>query len=422
MQRVGLVGLVLVLTFTLLLPLARAREGGAESDREVAVLYTISPGTEVFERWGHTLLCFQPASAFAEGTASNAPETHDREELLDTSCFDFGIFPRLPLSQVVLGSLRGESLFVPQQLAYQDVVGRYFYLDRTVERQVLPLELERVFELRDRLEQIVGEGEGYAYHPLTNNCSTRIRDAIDEASGGALRSGPPKPGPKSFRAFAEEGFSGHPLALIGVQLLVGASADAPTTSYQRAAFPRGLAVLVRDAMGAESTTVYQQSWTPLATSPHAGRLLLVLFGLGTGTALWFVRRRFGRGKHWFGLVRWIGIAFGGLGTWTLLVKFISDYPEFSSNWVPVVFFPLDVAIGWMNVDVRRRYIQTRLSILGVLAALSLASVVAQPLLIPALVVALPLGLLLFLEARPREEAPSVQPDPRVEPNRAADSF
>lgn len=422
MHRAGFTWLLVVLSIALGVPNeAKARGevtegvtrgeglGDATPELERAVLYTVSPGSDVFERWGHTVLCFQPASAFVESDSAQRPETHDREALIDTSCFDFGIFPKLPLSQVVLGSLRGERLFVPQELAYQNVVGRYFLLDRTVERQVLPLGPDRVFDLRDRLNEIVGEADGYAYHPFGNNCSTQIRDLLDEASGGKLRKSGASMTKVSLRTVAEEGFSGRALALVGVELLIGASAGERADSWQHAAFPRGLKNLVHDAMGAPGTIVYEQSWTPLATSIHAGRLVLVLFSLMLCGALWLTHRRSGPdGEPWRKVAGGVCFGFAGVGILGLTLRFVSDYPEFSSSWLSVVFFPLDAALPWVQGVVRRRYLQARLGVVAVLALLSVFSFIAQPLLIQCLVVGLPLGLILYVESRQGEAGPSVQ--------------
>lgn len=394
---------------------ARAEE---DPDAERAVLYTIGPGASVFERWGHSLLCFQPRGAFTKEGALIGPEVPATPALIDTSCFDFGVFPRVPIASVVSGSMRGEALFVPREIAYQTAVGRYFWLDRTILRQVLPLTHEQVFDLRDRFNQVVLEEQGYPYHPFSNNCSSQLRDALDEFSGGKLRmEGSPPTGP-TLRTSAEEGFSGQVLSLLGLELLIGASADEPTTAWERAAFPKGLKSLVEDRLGARSHQVYKQSWAPLPTSVHAGRgLILFLAALFCGVLLWAARKRGAGGlpetvgremrqsrgtsqsAAWQRSIQTFGFLVAAVGVLSVALRFYSVYPEFKSSWTPLIFFPLDAALPWMKRKVRLRYISARLLCISILVLFSLFHLLAQPLVPVALFVALPMTILGILESR-----------------------
>lgn len=377
-----------------------------DPDAEQAVLYTIGPGASVFERWGHSLLCFQPKGAFSKDGALKSPEVPNTPALIDTSCFDFGVFPRDPISRVVSGSMRGEALFVPREIAYQHAVGRYFWLDRTIERQVLPLAHEQVFDLRDRLNQVVLEEQAYPYHPFSNNCSSQLRDVLDAFSGGQLKPKGSKPTGPTLRTVAEEGFSGQMFSLLGLELFIGASADAPTTAWQRAAFPKGLKALLEDRLGARSHRVYEQSWKPLETSVHAGRGLLLILAVALCLALLWAARERGTGSKsvpggnaWFRSVQVFGFLVAILGVLSFALRFYSVYPEFKSSWTPLIFFPLDAALPWMSPFVRQRYVGGRLLCVGLLAALSGAELLAQPLLPAAAFVALPMGIIGFVELR-----------------------
>lgn len=371
-----------------------------DPETEQAVLYTIGPGATLFERWGHSLLCFQPKSAFAPNGALKSKETPDAPALFDTSCFDFGVFPHDPIPSVVSGSMRGQPLFVPREIAYQNAVGRYFWLDRTIERQVLPLTPDQVFDLRDRLNEVVMGEQGYPYHPFLNNCSTQLRDALEAFSAGRLKpAGGGRKGP-SFRSIAEEGFTGQMLSLLGLELLIGASADESTSDWQRAAFPRGLKALVEDRLGVPGQSVYVQSWKPLETSVHAGRALLLFLSVALCVGLLWVSKKGGLGSAaWDRTVRAFGLLVATVGILVVALRFYSVYPEFESSLTPALFFPLDAALPWMKSKVRRRYIGGRLLCIGLLVALSLLHLLAQPLATVALSVALPLGLIGFLESR-----------------------
>lgn len=368
----------------------------SEPDR--AVLYTIGPGPSLFERWGHTLLCFQPGSSFLTSGALVGRETPDTEVLIDTSCFDFGIFPRSSISDIVTGSLRGKPLFIPRELPYQNAVGRYWWLDRTIQRQVLPFSSEQVFDLRDRLNEVVLRGEGYAYHPFYNNCSTQVRDVLDEFSGGRLRGEGSAPTGSSLRAIAEQGFSGQVLLLSGMELLVGSSADKATSEWQRGAFPEGLSALVDRRLGVKEHLVYKQTWLPLPTSIHAGRVLLfAVCAFVCGALLWARRQGGVTSTAWRRAVCAFGVLVAGIGLLSLLLRFYSVYPEFASSWTALIFFPLDAALPWMGARARKRYIMGRLVLLVFLGSLSLLHFLVQPVVIVALFVGLPLGLIFLFE-------------------------
>lgn len=382
-----------------------------DPDAEQAVLYTIGPGATVFERWGHSLLCFQPRSAFSSDGTLKAQDVPDTPALIDTSCFDFGVFPREPISSVVAGSMRGEALFVPRELAYQTAVGRYFWLDRTIERQVLHLSPDQVFDLRDRMNEITLDEKGYSYHPFSNNCASQLRDTLAAFSGGKLSpDGSTRSGP-TLRESAEEGFSGQVLSLLALELFIGATADEPTSAWQRAAFPKGLKALMEEQLGARSHRVYKQSWTPLPTSVHAGRGLLLVVAVFLSAALFWGAKRRGPlqteggsapgsdGIAWRRSVQVFGFLSAAVGLVAVALRYFSVYPEFKSSWIPLIFFPLDAALPWMQRSVRRRYIGARLLCACVLALLSLFHLLAQPLLTAALFVALPMMVLGFFELR-----------------------
>ena len=367
------------------------------SDEEKAVLYTIGPGPTMFERWGHSLLCFQPASAFSSNGALVSPEAPDSELVIDTSCFDFGVFPRASLAFIVSESLRGEPLFVPQEIAYQNAVGRYFWLDRTIERQVLPLDTAEVFDLRDRLSDVVLAAEGYAYHPFYNNCATQLRDVVDEFSGNALKGDEGKRDGPTLREFAKQGFTGRMLSLLGLELLIGGSADQKTTAWERAGFSEGLKALVLQRFGVKAHVVYAQSWKPPPTSVHAGRALLFLLCVSLSGGLLWARRRHGGadGVQWRVCVGIYAALIALVGLLALGLRFYSSYPEFATNWAPVVFLPFDAALPWLGASLRKHYVVGRLASLVLLGALALFSILSQPLVGMALFVGIPLGLMGF---------------------------
>ena len=86
--------------------------------------------------------------------------------------------------------------------------------DRTLWRQRLPLPPETARRLAQRLHAAdVREATFYLYHHFNDNCTTRIRDLIDEATDGALRQGAMVPSDPPLRRYVYRGFTGETLLL-----------------------------------------------------------------------------------------------------------------------------------------------------------------------------------------------------------------
>jgi hypothetical protein len=156
--------------------LALARE--ARADDLAVDLYTIGPGNYLYARYGHSLLCSRPATVSASVEKGR--------------CFDYGVADREDAFHVFWSAVRNQPSFVP--IVVDEAVVLKFFRDqgRTIERQRLPLSPTDAARLVARMDDDVREKRAYAYHAYRANCSTQIRDRIDDASGEKLRPGPSK--------------------------------------------------------------------------------------------------------------------------------------------------------------------------------------------------------------------------------------
>ena len=86
------------------------------------------------------------------------------------------------------GFLRGtHSFWVAKQV--DEMMWIYHHTDRTVWRQPLPLDDEQKQKVIDKLESdILEENKYYAYDHFEDNCTTRVRNILDDATDGALKS------------------------------------------------------------------------------------------------------------------------------------------------------------------------------------------------------------------------------------------
>lgn len=340
-----------------------------------AVLYTVAPGQSTLERYGHSLLCIEGAGA---------------KELDGSSrCYDFGVFSEGMVGEVVTGSLKGRAMFVPKVQSLKRSVLTYRTLDRSIFRQVLPLSDQQRSLLTSRLEEVVQAKQAYSYHPTRKNCSTEVRDLINEVTSGKLKNSGQGRGKRTTRSLAEEGFSGRVLLLAAMNLFVGSAADELPSAWERAFLPLELRDLLTETLGAKPEVVYQQTWSPLPTSVHAGRGLLAVLGLLLAGLVLVAARKGGVFKTVSHHV--VGIVLALPGILGLGLRFYSSYPEFSSSWAPLLLLPTDLCLGFLTERARMRYVAARLGVVFLLTVFSMVGFIAQPLLWVGLFAALPLA-------------------------------
>ena len=132
-------------------------------------LITVGPGEEVWERFGH-----------------NAIEVRDRTSGV-THLYNYGMFD-FSQNNFFLNFARGRMLY---RIAVSDPAEDfpdYRAEGRWIVEQDLNLTAAQRAQLRDYLDwNARPENAQYHYDYFTANCSTRVRDALDAALGGAIK-------------------------------------------------------------------------------------------------------------------------------------------------------------------------------------------------------------------------------------------
>jgi hypothetical protein len=185
---------------------------------------TMRPGEIFFERFGHNAIVVDdPALA---GPVSYNFGYFDLEEP------DF-------ISRFVRGDMRYRLVALPlaQDLAYYREVGR------GVSVQWLDLDDVQARGLAAALaENARPENAVYRYDYFTDNCSTRVRDALDAALDGALqRDLASRSRGNTFRGDAVRLASPAPWMWLGFDLGLGPAADRPNSLWHDAFVPMRLA-------------------------------------------------------------------------------------------------------------------------------------------------------------------------------------
>ncbi|MBX3222969.1 MAG: DUF4105 domain-containing protein [Labilithrix sp.] len=375
------------------LVLGIAREARAEDAQRTVDLYTMGPSNELPSRFGHSLLCVREAG-------------HDDPE--HGRCYDYGVPSKEDLTATVWEAVRETPSFIP--VAIEEVVVFKFFKDqgRQIERQRLPISPAEVDKLVSSIEAEIRDRRAYAYHPYWANCATKIRDHIDDATGGRLRSGPSEIPPGTFREYMEEGHSGHLDFLTAMALFVGEGNDRRPTSWEAMMLPFILRDGVAERFSVPPEKLEERLAVVLPTSRAIGRVAVFLVAF-----LLFVAARVAarRNKLRVGLA----IVGGTLGAIAIAIELTSAFvkwPEISHNWALALLLPTDLALPWLTSKRLALYLKARLAMAGLFVVLEIVGVVQQPMLHLVVLVALPLGgLLSALKARSPADAPAAASAP-----------
>ena len=202
---------------------------------------TMQPGEIFFERFGH-----------------NAIVVADPETGTATS-YNFGFFdldePGFA-GRFALGDMQYYLVAMPleQDLVYYREVGRGVAL------QWLDLAPEQAQALADTLaERAKPENARYRYDYFTSNCSTQVRDALDAALGGALKSRfVGRSRGNTFRSEAVRLASPATWMWLGFDVGLGPKADTPMSRWEEAYVPMRLADSLREAKNSDGRPLVQQ--------------------------------------------------------------------------------------------------------------------------------------------------------------------
>jgi hypothetical protein len=216
-------------------------QSGVEAQSGLQVyLITIGQGDLYFEKYGHNMLWF-----------------HDPARNIDVA-YNWGMFDfRAP--GFLRRQLIGDPMYSVVGFSGNAMIEEYKGRDRTIVLQRLnftPLQANKAFEYarwnaRD-------ENKFYRYDYYRDNCSTRVRDVIDLALGGAL---------KNLATGSREDWSYHSetarlldelkLTQFGVNVALGRPADRPLTVWEGMFIPMRLRDAIRAITLADTNGVMQ---------------------------------------------------------------------------------------------------------------------------------------------------------------------
>ena len=361
-------------------PADNAAKAANDADDPTIILVTMGVGALIWERHGHIALCVEYRD-------------HARD-----ACYNYGIGDFHHPIEMAWGFFRGTGSFWVGKSSVGDMLSIYKYADRTIWAQPLPLSQDEKRKVIDKLEyDILDEHKYYAYDHFWDNCTTRVRDVINTATGGKLSAMTEPTDGRTFRDLAREGFFGMRIPLLITDIAMGRFTDRPPTYYERMFLPQYLREAVTKLWGVQPSVVYERKGPPPLPDGPSGRVLLALVILAMTSPAW-ITRLIGRAQR-AGLAVAV-VPYVVLGTVLTGLAILSPLPYIRWNETCLVLLPLDLLVLVLPEARRRGYARVRIAMLAVLLVLQLVGVLTQPLTAELLWPAIPLAVVGFWPPRP----------------------
>lgn len=190
-------------------------------------LVTFGPGDRIVEWFGHTALVVEDARL-------------GRARLYNYGMFSFDAAMLVKFAMGRLWFWAGQSRVEPTYRFYEQ-------LGRDVRILELNLPAKTRLEVAQTLaSDVLPENREYLYHHYANNCSTRIRDIIDQAVSGELEAVSTLDSPRSLRDLTRIHSQHSPVMEMVLMFLMNDSIDQPIRHWDEMFLPGRLEQWVRE--------------------------------------------------------------------------------------------------------------------------------------------------------------------------------
>jgi hypothetical protein len=291
---VRLLALLAALALTASPPMVVAQRRAPEPGSELRVyLMTMGPGAEVWERFGHNAIWIDDPTA--------EPDT----------AYNYGLFD-FRQENFLLRFARGEMWYWMAGFPAEAYVQTYVEDNRSVYLQELNLPPAARLELRRFLRWNERPANRfYHYDYYNDNCSTRVRDAINRVIGGAIRQQTLRmPTGNTYRFHTQRLTSNDPAIYTALLTALGQGVDRPISAWQEMFLPlamrdhvRKVKVTLADGtkvpLVKEERTLFESTATPPPGAPPSWIQWYLLAGVAAGVlvvVLGGLARRSGFGR------------------------------------------------------------------------------------------------------------------------------
>lgn len=195
----------------------------SEPPARVSVM-TMGPGEHPFTRFGHNAILLEWDGG---GPGRNA-------------VYNFGTF-KFDGAQGIADFMAGRFRYWLSVSSLESTLRSYGAAHRSLTVQQLRLTAPERAALAEKLAQnALPEHRYYDYDYYRDNCSTRVRDTLDQVLGGELARRVTGSGSLTFRQHTLRLLGDAPFVYAGLDLALGAATDRPTTRWEELFLPQEL--------------------------------------------------------------------------------------------------------------------------------------------------------------------------------------
>jgi hypothetical protein len=248
-------------------------------------LMTFGPGRQVWERFGHNALWIHDP-------------IHGTDEAYNYGLFDFH------QQNFLLRFIRGQMWYWMAGFPAEQYLHQYERDNRSMWVQELELSPPAKRELQRFLEwNAEPEHRFYHYDYYRDNCSTRVRDALDRVLGGALRTQTVSvPTGTTYRFHTQRLTANAPLISTGLLVALGPGVDRPISAWEEMFLPLKMREHVRRVtvpgpggtrvpLVRSERTLFESSESPPPEAPPSWLPWYLALGLAIGGAAFGLSRR-----------------------------------------------------------------------------------------------------------------------------------
>jgi hypothetical protein len=268
------------------LPPPAPRPAPAAPSGELQVfLMTFGPGRQVWERFGH-----------------NAIWIHDPVDSTDLA-YNYGLFD-FHQQNFLLRFARGQMWYWMAGFPAAAYVAQYERDNRSIWVQELELPPRAKVQLQEFLRwNAEPEHRYYHYDYYRDNCSSRVRDAIDQVLNGAIRRQTDTvPAGTTYRFHTQRLTANDPLIFTALLAALGPGVDRPITAWEEMFLPLKMRDWVRTVsvpgpdgrslpLVRSERTIFESSAPPPPDAPPNWVPWYLLLGVAIGGAVQVLARR-----------------------------------------------------------------------------------------------------------------------------------
>jgi len=325
--------LVLALAVIAIAADASAQEQSRSQDTEVW-LVTYGPGEVYWQRFGHNAIWIRDAARGLDHT------------------FNYGFFD-FAQKKFFLRFLMGRMLYFSAAQPSDVEFAQYVSENRSIRVQRLALSAQQSASLvNDLLHDIRPENREYLYDYFADNCSTRIRDVLDRAMGGAIReTAETQAASGSLRDHTRRLTQGDFWLYLGLQSALGLRIDRPVDRWQEMFIPAVLAdeLAARDGLVLEDQLLFESSLAVPPAQPQPVWHHYLLTAIAVAALVFLLSRWLPAAviaRSWFALTGLAGLAI-------LFLWFGTDHRAAALNLNLLIFNPLWLGFVFMRSAGRR---------------------------------------------------------------------